>query len=248
LPVSLIIEPLGGESEAGYCTRLRQGGQWGSTAEVLALTKVLQRPIRVHTPFGVEPYGDEADLPPLSVYYENHHYRAVVESQPPPAAEDQKSRINNLRGGATGDDACAEGKDETAIHAVLNEMQAASAAADGDKYFALFAPDAVFLGTDPNERWPLDQFRKYAGERFAEGNGWSYAVQERHITVRGDSGVAWFDERLHNAKLGDCRGSGVLVRDELSSVWRIAQYNLLMTIPNEKALEVAAMVGGRTES
>ena len=81
LPVSLLIEPLGGESEASYCTRLRQGGQWGSTAEVLALTKVLQRPIRVHTSFGVEAYGEEAKLPPLAVHYENHHYRAVVESQ-----------------------------------------------------------------------------------------------------------------------------------------------------------------------
>ena len=152
------------------------------------------------------------------------------------AEEKDKTRINDLRGGATAD-SCAD--DKAAVGAVLDEMHAASAAADGDRYFALFAPDAVFLGTDPEERWPLDQFREYAGARFAAGNGWSYEVRERHITVQND--IAWFDERLHNAKLGDCRGSGVLVRDEKSS-WRIAQYNLLMAIPNDKALDVAALV------
>ena len=49
------MEPLGGETEADYCQRLANPGEWGSTAEILALTRVLSRPIRVHTAFG----GDE---------------------------------------------------------------------------------------------------------------------------------------------------------------------------------------------
>ena len=79
-------------------------------------------------------------------------------------------------------------------------------------------------------------------------------MRERHVAVmaRGASGgagaadVAWFDERLYNEKLGDCRGTGVLVRDASSSSaeWRIAQYNLLMAIPNEKALDVARLARG----
>ena len=35
-------------------------GEWGSTAEVMALSRVLERPIRIHTPFGTETYGEEA--------------------------------------------------------------------------------------------------------------------------------------------------------------------------------------------
>ena len=62
LPVTLLIEPAAGENEAGYCRRLRQPGQWGSTTEILALTKLLGRPVTVHTEFGApETYGaDEA--------------------------------------------------------------------------------------------------------------------------------------------------------------------------------------------
>ena len=61
---------------------------------------------------------------------------------------------------------------------------------------------------------------------------------------RQHGGVAWFDERLHNAKLGTCRGSGVLVRqeqDDGDGAWKVAQYNLMMAVPNEHALEVAAL-------
>ena len=59
--------------------------------------------------------------------------------------------------------------------------------------------------------------------------------------MRGD--VAWFDESLRSAKLGACRGSGVLLRG--GEGWRIAQYNLMMAIPNHAALEAAALAGCR---
>ena len=35
VPVPLLIEPRDGESESGYCRRLRTAGEWGSTAELL---------------------------------------------------------------------------------------------------------------------------------------------------------------------------------------------------------------------
>ena len=69
--------------------------------------------------------------------------------------------------------------------------------------------------------------------------------------MRGD--VAWFDESLRSAKLGACRGSGVLLRggeggeDGEGAVggWRVAQYNLMMAIPNHAALEAAALAERR---
>lgn len=82
LPASLLIEPLNGEDEAGYCQRLRRSGQWGSTAEILALTRVLKRPINVYTQFGLETYGSDESAnsarAPLSIHFHQNHYRAVT--------------------------------------------------------------------------------------------------------------------------------------------------------------------------
>ena len=49
VPCSLLIEPLQGETPSGYCQRLRQAGQWGSAAEIMALSVHLKRPITVRT-------------------------------------------------------------------------------------------------------------------------------------------------------------------------------------------------------
>ena len=55
--------------------------------------------------------------------------------------------------------------------------------------------------------------------------------------------MAWFDELLDNAKYGRCRGTGVLRKMESGKGgWKIVQYNLTLTIPNEVAGEVVALV------
>ena len=123
---------------------------------------------------------------------------------------------------------------------VLDELHRLAAAADGEAYFALFEPDATYLGTDAGERWSLAEFRAYAEPWFAQGRGWSYSVAERHLRVADDGRTAWFDERLHNAKYGECRGSGVLVRGERG--WRIAQYVLSLPVPNELALDLVQRI------
>jgi hypothetical protein len=129
------------------------------------------------------------------------------------------------------------------IETLLDTLHATAAKPDGDAYFACFTPDAVFLGTDAAERWSIPQFRAYAEPFFSRGKGWSYAPTRRHITFLPDGRSAFFDELLENAKYGTCRGSGVvLLRD---GVWRIAQYNLTFTIPNDKALAVTDVVRAR---
>ena len=138
------------------------------------------------------------------------------------------------------------GPDPTQIGAVLDDFHDAATHADGDRYFSHFAPNAVFLGTDPAERWPLEVFRTYAAERFATGVGWTYVKTERNVEIGPDGTIAWFDELLENEKYGTCRGSGVLVRRE--GRWKIAQYNLTFTIPNDVALEVVDVVRRAAEA
>ena len=84
LPAELVIEPIGHESTAEYCLRMRRDGEWGSVAEVLALTRVLNRPIHVFKSFGpmgeAEIYGEHERLRPLSIFYDSgaNHYQAVT--------------------------------------------------------------------------------------------------------------------------------------------------------------------------
>ncbi len=125
----------------------------------------------------------------------------------------------------------------TEIARVLDDLHDAASKAQADRYFALFAPNAVFLGTDASERWTLDQFKSYAMPIFKQGRGWTYRPVQRHTAVSPD-GWAWFDELLENQKYGTCRGSGILRQSE-SGMWLIVQYDLSVPIPNDLLPHVA---------
>lgn len=119
------------------------------------------------------------------------------------------------------------------VGAILDDFHDAASKADAPRYFAHFADDAVFLGTDATERWTLPEFKAFAKPYFDKGTGWTYTSRQRHINLTPDGRVAWFDELLDNAKLGECRGSGVLIR--VGDGWKVAQYNLTIPIPNALA-------------
>ena len=141
-------------------------------------------------------------------------------------------------------DSTVAGADEherAAVEAVLDDWHAAAARADAERYFAHLAEDAIYLGTDASERWTKEQFRAYADPHFASGKGWTYEPRERHVFVEPD--VAWFDERLWNAKYGECRGTGVLRRDR--GEWKIVHYSLTFPVPNEVAGEVVRLIRGQ---
>jgi len=135
-----------------------------------------------------------------------------------------------------------EGKSssEQRVSNVLDALHDAASDADGERYFDLFAPDAVFLGTDATERWTIDEFRAYAMKRFETGTGWTYTLKPGTRDVRVHNDIAWFDELLHNAKYGTCRGSGVLRRIE--GEWKVEQYVLSFTVPNEAAQDVVRII------
>jgi len=126
------------------------------------------------------------------------------------------------------------------VSQVLDDFHAAAAAADAGRYLACLAPRAVFLGTDPDERWAGDEFRDFVQRNFSRGRGWTYSVESRSIDLGLDGRTAWFDERLHNDWYGVCRGTGVLqARD---GDWKIEQYSLSIPIPNSAAEDVVATV------
>jgi len=130
-----------------------------------------------------------------------------------------------------------------AVARVLDDFHAAAAASDGDRYFAHFTDDGVFLGTDATERWTVAEFRAYAEPFFAKGKGWTYHPWERFVGLSADGATAWFDERLSHGRYGELRGTGVLRLEH--GRWRIAQYNLAFPVPNDLALDLVERIRGR---
>ena len=124
---------------------------------------------------------------------------------------------------------------EAQVAAVLDQLNTASANADADGYFALYTPDARFVGTDAGEHWTIDELRTYAGPIFAQHRGWSYPATARVITIAPIACrcIAWFEERLTNDTYGRTRGSGVMRLTD--DGWKIEQYVLSLAVPNDLA-------------
>ena len=131
---------------------------------------------------------------------------------------------------------------EAEVAVVLDRLDAASAAADAEAYFALYAPDARFVGTDAGEHWTIAEFRAYATPYFNQGRGWSYPASDRTITIAPIECrcIAWFEERLTNDSYGRTRGSGVMRLTD--DGWKIEQYVLSLAVPNDLASPIARII------
>jgi len=132
-----------------------------------------------------------------------------------------------------------------AVAAALDAFHRAASKADEERYLGAFAPEGVFLGSAPGERWTVEEFRAFVRPYFSRGRGWTYRPRAggRHVGVSADGLFAWFDEVLDNDKYGECRGSGVLRR--IGESWKIVQYELVIPIPNEIAPEVVERIRSR---
>lgn len=129
----------------------------------------------------------------------------------------------------------ARGSDEAAAReagAALDAWHDAAARSDEEAYFALFDDEGVFLGTDATERWDEKAFREYAHKPFSSGRGWNFKATRRALRVSSDGELAFFDEDLVSPRFPPTRGSGVLVRR--GDGWKVLQYVLSMTIPNDR--------------
>lgn len=117
------------------------------------------------------------------------------------------------------------------INTMLDSFNRAAAKADFNTYFNFYTADAIFAGTDALERWDKKQFMVWAKPIFDRGSAWDFTALERNIFFDKTGNLAWFDELL-NTQMKICRGSGILVKQ--GNDWKVQQYILSTTIPNDK--------------
>ena len=119
---------------------------------------------------------------------------------------------------------------KTTVSTVLNNWHLAASEASFDGYFEKMDSVSVFIGTDASENWKKKQFQNFSKPYFDKGKAWDFKTLERTIYVNSSGDFVWFDELL-NTWMGTCRGSGVL--EKTSNGWKIKQYVLSVTIPND---------------
>ena len=129
-------------------------------------------------------------------------------------------------------------KEKDHINAMLDSFNRAAAKADFNAYFNFYTDDAIFTGTDATERWDKKQFMAYAKPFFNKGRAWDFTSIDRHIYFDKTGSLAWFDELL-NTQMKICRGSGVIVKE--GDNWKVKQYILSATVPNEQMDSVIKM-------
>ena len=127
--------------------------------------------------------------------------------------------------------ACDKPDHKEKINNTLDSLHYFASKADQKNYINLFSKNAVFFGTDIEERWPISVFNSYVKSRFDTGIGWTYQVNSRNIYISKNYKSAWFDELVENESYGIFRGTGVLIFE--NNKWKISQYNLLLPIPND---------------
>ena len=113
-------------------------------------------------------------------------------------------------------------------------------AAEGNHtaYIAAMTRDGIFIGTDATERWTTSDFSAWSKPYFDGKKTWNFKAVGRNIYISDNGLTAWFDELL-DTQMGMCRGSGILVKKDNS--WKIAQYVLSATIPNDIMKKVTTM-------
>ena len=121
------------------------------------------------------------------------------------------------------------------VSKVLDDLNLYAATANFKNYFNLYAEESTFIGTDANEIWNKKAFMDYSKPHFDKGKAWNFTSLKRNITFSADGKYAWFDELLET-QMKLCRGSGVL--EKIGTQWKIRQYVLSMTIPNEVSKDI----------
>jgi len=116
------------------------------------------------------------------------------------------------------------------INTIMDQWHEDAASANGKAYFNAMAEGSVFIGTDATENWEKSDFQEWSNPFFERGSAWSFKALERNVYFNSKLDIAWFDELL-STQMKICRGSGVL--EKVEDVWKIKQYVLSMTIPND---------------
>lgn len=121
--------------------------------------------------------------------------------------------------------------DETkTINTFLDTWHAAAGKADYNAYFDKIAEDGIYIGTDATENWTKKQFEAFSKPYFDKGAAWDFKALQRNIFFSKDGKTVWFNELL-DTHMKVCQGSGIL--EKVGKEWKIKQYVLSMTFPNE---------------
>ncbi len=126
------------------------------------------------------------------------------------------------------------------IDTLLTSWHRAAAVADEAVYFGAMADDFVFLGTDAGERWNKKEFEAWSRKYFQRDSAWVFTSVKRYITLSDDGRTAWFDELLDSKSYWPTRGSGILTLTDEG--WKLRQYNMAFTIPNESVGEIRPFI------
>ncbi|CAA7386933.1 nuclear transport factor 2 family protein [Chryseobacterium fistulae] len=129
------------------------------------------------------------------------------------------------------------GKDKKEISKMLDDFNGAAAKADFTTYFNYFADESTFIGTDATEVWDKQAFMIWAKPYFDKKKTWNFTSLKRNIYFAKDDKLAWFDELL-DTQMKICRGSGVV--EKIEGQWKVKQYVLSVTVPNDVVDKVVA--------
>lgn len=127
------------------------------------------------------------------------------------------------------------------IHQFIDAWHKAAAQANGDIFFGSMGENSIYIGTDSSERWTKTEFMAFAKPYFDRGNAWDFKPFDRDLHVTSNGKIAWFSELL-TTWMGVCRGSGVLVKTNKG--WKLEQYHLSVTVPNDIIKDFIALVDG----
>jgi len=130
---------------------------------------------------------------------------------------------------------------EKKINEVIDAWHQAAAKADANTFFASMADNSVYIGTAKEERWTKNEFMAFAKPYFEKGKAWDFKPYDRDLHVTSDGKFAWFSELL-TTWMGVCRASGVMHKTK--DGWKIDQYHLSVTVPNEIIKDFITLVDG----
>jgi len=120
--------------------------------------------------------------------------------------------------------------DVSTINTFIDQWHQAASTANAKDFFDSMDENAVYIGTADHERWTKIEFVAFAKLYFDKGKAWDFKPYDRNVHVTSDGQYAWFSELL-TTWMGICRGSGVL--HKTTTGWKIDQYHLSVTVPNE---------------
>lgn len=133
----------------------------------------------------------------------------------------------------------ASGQDHKELNSFIDHWHKAAAEANAEIFFGSIAEDGVYIGTDASERWDKESFWTFSKPYFERGKAWDFTPYDRQLFISEDGKIAWFSELL-DTWMGVCRGSGVLQKTD--SGWKIKQYHLSVTVPNDAIKDFIALV------